>query len=404
MKRFVIVGASFRCYSLFVTRLTEQYGDRAEITGVYDINKVRCQVFKDKIGDKCTVYDDFDAMLDAEKPDSVIVTTIDKVHHEYVVRALDKGYDVLCEKPVTNTYEKCLAIREAEKRSGHKVTITFNCRYMPYFAQIKHTVRQNRIGKILAINYEYCLDRWHGGDYLKRWHRMMENSQGMLLHKSTHHFDIVNWLTEDEPSKVTALANRVYYGDASKAYGERCSTCTRASECESFQSQTAEMDKKLYFDAEQEDGYVRDKCSFLPDSDIYDNMSVSVLYKKGALLTYSLNLFSEHEGYRMVITGEKGVLIANCWDDDKSPQNHIQLLLPDGVVEDIAFDKSSGTHGGGDDRMLAMLLNEGGKDELNQRADGFDGFTSAMIGIAGNMSILEGKTIDVAKYIDTLRA
>ncbi len=403
MKRFVIVGASFRCYDLFVTRLTEQYGDKTEITGVYDVNKTRCQVFKDKIGDKCTIYDDFEKMLDKEQPDNVIVTTIDKVHHEYVIRALDKGYDVLCEKPITNTYEKCLAIRNAEKRSGHKVTITFNCRYMPYFAQIKHTIKQNKIGKILAINYEYCLDRMHGGDYLKRWHRLMENSEGMLLHKSTHHFDIINWLTEDEPVKVTALANRVYYNDQSKALGERCSTCKFTEQCESYASQTVEMDEALYFNAEKDDGYIRDKCSFLPDSDIYDNMSVSVLYSKGTLLTYSLNLFSEREGYRMVITGENGVLIANSWSDDKSDKNHIQLLFKDGAVEDIVFDKAEGTHGGGDDRLLATILGEETKDELGQHASGFDGFTSAMIGIAGNMSIKEGKTIDVKKYIDTLR-
>ncbi len=403
MKRFVIVGASFRCYSLFVTRLTEQYAESTEITGVYDINKVRSQVFKDKIGEKCTVYEDFDEMLDREKPDSVIVTTIDKVHDEYVIRALDKGYDVLCEKPVTNTYEKCLAIREAEKRSGHKVTITFNCRYMPYFAQIKQVVKQNRIGKILAISYEYCLDRWHGGDYLKRWHRLMENSQGMLLHKSTHHFDIVNWLTEDEPVRVTALANRAYYNDTSKALGTRCSTCKHTAECESYQSQTAELDEALYFNAEKEDGYVRDKCSFLPDSDIYDNMSVSVLYSKGALLSYSLNLFSQHEGYRMVITGEKGVLIANSWTDDDDSKNRIELLLKDGVREELTFEKASGTHGGGDDRMLAMILGAEQRDELGQHASGFDGFTSAMIGIAANKSIAEGKTIDVKEYIDALR-
>ena len=137
MKRYVIVGASVRCYMMFVMNLVERYQDTVEITGVYDVNKTRCQVFKDKIGAGCTIYEDFEEMLDKEKPTAVIVTTIDSVHHEYIVRALDKGYDVISEKPITNTFEGCLQIREAEKRSGKSVKVTFNCRFMPYFYQLK---------------------------------------------------------------------------------------------------------------------------------------------------------------------------------------------------------------------------------------------------------------------------
>ena len=81
MKKYVIVGASVRCYMMFVTRLVENYADEAKITGVYDINKTRCKVFRDKIGDGCTIYDDFDTMIDTERPDAVIVTTFDSVHH-----------------------------------------------------------------------------------------------------------------------------------------------------------------------------------------------------------------------------------------------------------------------------------------------------------------------------------
>ena len=91
MKKYVIAGASVRCYMMFVTRLVEDYSDSVKITGVYDINKTRCRVFKDKIGDSCTVYDDFDEMLDKERPDAVIVTTVDSVHHEYIIRALDRS-------------------------------------------------------------------------------------------------------------------------------------------------------------------------------------------------------------------------------------------------------------------------------------------------------------------------
>ncbi len=402
MKRLVIVGASVRCLYLFVSELYGQNKDSVEITGVYDPNKTRCQVFKDAIGDKCTIYDDFDKMLDTEKPDYVVVTTVDSFHHEYIVRALNKGYDVMSEKPLTNTYERCKAIREAEKQSGKSVTVTFNCRYMPFFVEIKKMLRANRIGKVLSINFEYCLDRDHGGDYFKRWHKKMEFSQGMLLHKSTHHFDVINWFLEDEPNKVAALGNQVYYSDKEKCFGERCRTCQGRSQCESSQLLSDEMTEKLYYNAEHEDGYIRDKCCFIGEADICDNLSVSVLYNKGTILTYTLNLFSQREGYRMTIQGEKGTLVHENWDGDPDPNIHILVLPHKGVKEEISFAKASGSHGGGDERMLKDILTNS-KDELGQHASAFDGITSAMIGIAGNMSIESNKTIDVKALIDSLR-
>ncbi|MBR3806194.1 MAG: Gfo/Idh/MocA family oxidoreductase [Clostridia bacterium] len=401
-KRYVMVGCSCRGYSMFVERLVEKYADVAEITGVYDPNYVRAGVYKEKIGDGCTIYDDFDTMIKAEKPDAVVVTTVDSYHHEYIVRALDMGCDAISEKPLTNTYERCKAIRDAEKRSGHKVTVTFNCRFMPFFATIKELLLKEKVGKVLAINYEYCLSRWHGGDYMKRWHRLMENSEGLLLHKSTHHFDIINWLLCDEPKKVCALANRVYYNDTSKCLGERCRDCVAKDTCETAVSQWGHWDKPFYFDAEHVDGYIRDRCAFKEGHDIYDNMSVSVMYNKGTLLTYTLNLFSEHEGYRMVITGEKGVIIANHWDWGAG-ETSLEFLGYNGSHENIPFVYGEGAHGGGDEMLVKMIFSEDVPDPLGQQADSFAGMVSAMIGIGANESIKTGKTVELTEYLDSLR-
>ncbi len=402
MKRLVIVGASSRALYLFVELLYKGNPDDVEITGIYDINKTRCKVFRDEIGDACKIYDGFDEMLDAEKPDYVVVATVDSVHHEYIIRALEKGYNVISEKPITNTYERCKEIRAAEKRSGKSVKVTFNCRYMSYFEEIKKLLQANRIGKVLSINYEYCLDRDHGGDYFKRWHKRMEFSQGMLLHKATHHFDIINWFLEDEPHKVTALGNQVYYNNKDKCMADRCRNCEARSACESSQLLGEENIQRMYYDAEHEDGYIRDRCSFAGEADICDNMSISVLYGKGAILTYTLNLFSRREGYRLSIQGERGSLIHENWYGDSDPNLRITLISENGDAEDIIFPKDSGSHGGGDAKMLAALFNSE-EDGLSQHATAFDGITSAIIGIAGNMSIREERTVNVKALIDDLR-
>ena len=403
MKSYVIVGAGVRVYGMFVLGLKSKLGSDVKISGVYDINRKRCEFYQSEI-DGLKIYSDFDLMLDCEKPDAVIVGTIDSVHHEYVVRALDKGYDVICEKPLTNTYEGAQAIREAEKRSGKLVRVTFNCRFMPTFAKVKELVCSGAIGKIYAVNYNYCLNRWHGGDYFKRWHREMRNSQGMLLHKSTHHFDIVNWLLDDEPLTVCAMANRVYYGNPEKSYAERCSRCERHGDCQSYKSQSAPIDKALYFDCESEDGSIRDKCAFLPDTDIYDNMSVSVTYRRGAILSYSLNLFSMREGYDLTLTGEDGVILVSCYQTGAGENVEIRIMNRENEIKTVNFEHGGGTHSGGDSRLLNMIFSGENKDDpLGQLANSFDGISSAIIGIGANDSIKNGKTVNVGKMLDSLR-
>ena len=409
MKRLVIVGASNRGYSMFASKIFKNHGDTAKIVGIYDPNHVRSEYYRDTTFGDMNIYSDFDTMLDTEHPDAVIVTTVDCCHHEYIIRALDRGYDVYSEKPMTITEGNCLAIREAEKRSGKRVTVTFNCRFMPYYAKIKELVASGIIGKPLAVNYNYVLNTLHGGDYFKRWHRFMENSGGMMVHKATHHLDIVNWILDDEPVSVSAQGARLFFGQGNRSYsdepvGERCSTCAYAEGCLNYQDHTGnqQLAKKLYFDAEHVDGYIRDHCPYNTDTNIYDAMSVSVSYKSGALLTYALTLFDTHEGYTMNIVGTKGSIDANTFivgDEMKLVVRH-----RGGAEEEISIPKATGTHAGGDDKLIAMFFGDDEMpDPLGQCSDSFDGVKSAMIGIAANRSIKTGERVFLTPILDKMR-
>ena len=107
----------------------------------------------------------------------------------------------------------------------------------------------------------------HGADYFRRWHRRIENSGGLLVHKSTHHFDIVNWLIEQDPEEVSAFGALRFYGDEKRQKGLRCSTCTEQTTCPFVYPGLSEPSvREMYFDCEKEDGYFRDRCVF--DSEI----------------------------------------------------------------------------------------------------------------------------------------
>lgn len=403
MKKYVLAGASARGLGMFAKPMVENFGDVAKLAGIFDINRTRAEYARKNTDPEARVYTDFDRMMQELKPDAVIVATTDKYHHKYIIKALEYGCDAIAEKPMTIDEDKCNAILEAEKRTGGKVTVTFNCRYMPYVARIKELIREGAIGKVLNVDYEYFLNTSHGADYFRRWHRKKENSGGLLVHKSTHHFDVVNWWLEEEPEVVFASGSLRYYGPSRENRGERCSTCKFAGSCELYVDYRKDPQmKEMYFDAEKEDGYMRDACVFSPEIDIEDTMSVNVQYSKGAILTYSLTAFSPYEGWKVTLNGTGGRLEAYEYytgSQAEDPYYHIKLFNRRGEEISYDFKKAEGGHGGGDERLQRMLFKGDLPDPLGQFAGSWEGVNSIMIGICANKSIKEGKPFRVKELV-----
>ena len=105
---------------------------------------------------------------------------------------------------------------ECPETNREKVTVTFNYRFTPYVSKIKELISKGAIGKILSVDFEWILDARHGADYFRRWHRNKANSGGLLVHKATHHFDLVNWLINQEPETVFAFGGLNFYGPKTK--------------------------------------------------------------------------------------------------------------------------------------------------------------------------------------------
>ena len=401
MKKYCLVGTGWRGMFSYVEPLVKEYGDCAELAAVCDINPKRALFPTQYLGKDIPAYTDFDKMLEDHKPDVVIVTTKDCAHDEYIIKALEFGCDVISEKPLTTTDEKCAAIIEAEKRTGHKVTVTFNCRFMPHYVRIKELVASGVVGDILSVHLEWLLDTSHGADYFRRWHSIRANSGSLLIHKSTHHFDLVNWIIDDEPVKVNAFGTRRYYGDNRRPHGERCCTCPYAKECELYidiDTYEQGMVAKLYKANEDADHYYRDRCLFSDVIDIEDSVSVNVKYKKGAVMSYSLTAHSPYECMKLVINGTKGRLEADTAFD----QQNIKFYNREG--ECITFDRTRvkplpGGHGGSDPAMRNNLFRGYTEDPLNQMADTRAGAMSIGIGIAANKSMAEDRAVYVSEFL-----
>ncbi len=409
MKRYAFAGASGRGTTMYAEPLARDFKDVAEIVGAFDINIKRCEVMRRRTNLNFPIYDDFDRMVSETKPDTVIVTTVDRYHHEYIIRSLEAGCDVITEKPMTVDEEKCNAIMEAEHRTGKKVIVTFNVRFMPFATRLKQLILEDSVGKVLSVHFEWMLDTVHGADYFRRWHRRKENSGGLMVHKSTHHFDLINWLIDEEPVMINAFGATNYYGPKRENRGERCLNCEHQNTCEFYLDIKADpFIKEFYYDCEGVDGYYRDKCVFSEEINIEDTVSVSTLYSKGTVMSYSLTAHSPYEGYRLVINGTEGRLEAEDFHGSIGPFAgkhiyNIRLYNRQGEEISIKVPNAGGAHGGGDERLRKMIFRGGIKDTFGHLAGSRAGAMSIIIGIGANISMKEGKSVKVAdllKYID----
>lgn len=402
MKRYALVGASSRGFHMYAIPIVERFRDYAKLVGIFDINIKRSEYISNYCGG-IPVFDDFDSMLKETYPDYVIVTTIDRYHHEYAIKAMNAGCNVIVEKPMTIDEEKCKAMIETERKTGKRIIVTFNYRFNPYVTRIKELLKERIIGEILSVDFEWFLDTSHGADYFRRWHRRRENSGGLLVHKATHHFDVVNWWIEEDPEIVYAFGTRRFYGPTREKRGERCLTCGYRDTCEFFVDYSKDpFMKAFYFDAEDIDGYYRDRCVFSPDIDIEDTMSVNVKYSKGAILTYSLIAYSPYEGWRISINGTNGRIEAEEFHSGhrvREPFQYLKVFNQKKEIVTYEIEKSQGGHWGSDERLQRMLFVGDQLDPLGHMADSRAGAMSIIIGISANKSIATGNPIKVKELL-----
>jgi len=425
--RYAIVGTGSRA-TMYVRAIIER-GDRTALVALADTNPKRIAHHAAAVAEAglpapaLYAAADFERLLAETDPDTVIVTSVDATHHEYILAALAAGKDVISEKPLTTTAEHAAQILEAERNSAGTVTVTFNYRYNPLHEKVAELLREGAIGEITSVGFDWLLDTRHGADYFRRWHREEANSGGLLVHKSGHHFDLVNWWLDAAPVRAFAKGKLAFYGENGKVNGHDLGYArvhgAEAAKDDPFALHMAENPtlKALYLDAEDEDGYVRDQSVFAPGITIYDDMMSLVDYDSGVTLSYRLTAYSPWEGYRVHFNGTQGRLELLVVENDhvnpalKGPNgasiHGTHAAAEEGWYEltvhpfwakpekiDLGEYNRAG-HGGGDSRMLGVLF-DGDTDPHDRSANAQDGVNALAAGLASNESIRTGQSVAVS--------
>ncbi len=370
----IVIGAGSRgkCYSEEMNKLPEKF----QIVGVAEPVEAKRKYFQDTFNipeENC--YDDWKPILEREKfADFAIISTLDRMHYEPALKAISLKYNLLLEKPVCPTAEECVAIERAAKEHGVKVVVCHVLRYTPIFNKIKEIIDSGKLGNIMSINHEECVGNTHQSHSFVRgnWGNSDESS-AMLLQKSCHDLDILQWLIGKKCKKIQSFGTLSYFTEknAPKDAPERCTDgCPHKDTCpystyelymrndtdfaEWFRSVVAKCPNpsdEQVMEALKTTQY--GKCVYKCNNNVVDHQTVNMLFEDDITVTFSMNAFNKG-GRFMHIFGTKAEMRAAM--DGESPMEIFDFETRETTKIDlVGKDGIAGGHGGGDVGIVNAL-------------------------------------------------
>ncbi len=373
---------------------------RAGIAEMFDLSENDC-------------YCDWKDLLSKPKvADIAIIATMDDMHTEPALMAIEKGYNLLLEKPVAQTVEECIEIANAAERKGVKVLVCHVLRYSPFYKKVKELVMSGAVGDIMSIIQVEAVGNLHQSHSYVRgdWHREDETTP-MLLAKCCHDLDIIQWLIDKSCKKVSSFGELSYFipENAPEGAPKRCidGTCPHNDTCPYnckkvylspiwFRHAVTRGISKEFWptDEEVELGLQQTNfgsCVYYANNNVVDHQVVNMEFEGGATAHLTMNAFNEGGRY-IRIFGTKGELYANMSDEEIT-------LFPFDTRErvEIPVQKTNqhidGGHGGGDIGMINEMY--------DYFAGNYHGYSAADIRTSVQNHII-GFAAEKARHNDTV--
>lgn len=420
--KVILIGAGGRgkSYTDFMATMPEKF----EVVAVAEPVESRRNYIKQKHGlpnERC--FSDYTPLLALGRiADVAVISTMDREHFEPAIKAIKLKYDLLLEKPIAPTPEECKAITDCAEENNVKVVIGTVLRYTDVFTKLKTVIDSGKIGKIMSINHEECVGNVHQSHSFVRgnWGNE-ERSSNMLLQKTCHDFDIIQWLIGKKCKKVQSFGALSYFckENAPEGSPEYCiDGCSVGDKCpynavklyyddkENIWFRTAstkevnptdEMVKKALNDTQY------GKCVFKCDNDVVDHQTVNMLFEDDITVTFSMNAFNKG-GRFMHIMGTDGEIHVAV--DGKSPMEIYSFETKETETVNLITGNSilSG-HGGGDSGIVKALY-----DYLVGDCKGCsipeirESYYNHLITFAAEKSRTEGKIIDIDDFEASIAA
>ncbi len=418
MKTVLVIGAGSR--GTTYSRIASELGDAFRIVAVAEPMEHRRNYMKETYGlpeEACHVsWEEF--LARPKFADVAFIATMDRDHIAPALAAIEKGYDLLLEKPMGATPEECCIIERAAAKKGVFVLVCHVLRFTPFFCALKSLIDAGCIGRIMHIQHAECVGNLHQSHSFVRgnW-RNSEESTPMIVQKTCHDMDIMQWLVGKDCTRVHSFGSLSYFTKENAPEGapERCiDGCPHADTCyynaltvyrKHFRKASfcRAATKKMQPTDEDVEEMLRTsdygRCVFRCDNNVVDHQTVNLEFEGGVTASFTMCAFNK--GSRNIrIMGTDGELIGNMSDDfvtlyDFATREYRQILLKDAVQN----DSIDGGHGGGDQGIIRALKTCLEGDRSNPSVCTIERTCrNHLIAYAAEESRLSGKVVDLREY------
>jgi len=407
----ILIGAGNRGtkYVNYMHEMPERY----KVVGVADPNSRNRERARQRYGlTKDACYESWEEILAQPKlADLAVITTMDELHYAPSMKAIELGYDILLEKPVAQTAQECIDIANAAKEKGVRVLVCHVLRYTPFFKKVKELLMSGAIGDVMSVIHVEAVGNLHQSHSFVRgkWHSEPETTP-MLLAKSCHDLDIIQWLLDKPCKRVQSFGHLSHFRSENAPDGApvRCfeGNCPAADTCpyncvDVYVKRTHNSWYRCGETLEEVEDALRNTdyglCVYHANNDVVDHQTVNMEFEGGITATFSMNAFNQGGRY-IRIFGTKGELYAHANATEITLYTFADMKTRKISITETQEDIAGG-HGGGDIGIVRELY--------EYLSDSYTGFCAAdigvsvsnhLIGFAAEQARHEGRVVSVKEF------
>lgn len=409
--RFVLIGAGQR--GMVYAQCAFERGH--EIVAVADLDPTRRAIARKAFGiseDRCYASG-AELLAQPQLGQAAIIATMDRDHYAQAIPALEKGYHLLLEKPISPIPEEFLDIEATARRLDRRVVVCHVLRYSPFFMEIKRLIDEGAIGMVLSIQHNENIGNFHFAHSFVRgnW-RNRELSSPLIMQKSCHDLDLLVWLVGSGCKRVASFGDLSYFKaeNAPEGAAQRCADCSLREKCR-YSAYNCYLPilgnwPAVVLTEDQTEASVREairtgpygRCVYHCDNDVCDHQVTTLEFENGVTATFNLSAFTNRIARTMKIMGEDGELRASedantieviPFESNAVARNEVRTIHPR-----LAASGHSGGDSGIVDSFLAMLEHggEAASTDISRSVE------SHLMACAAEESRVTGKVVEIAEF------
>ena len=384
-----------------------QYPAQLDVVGVAEPVAIRNERYakKHNIKDENRFKTWEDVFKRPKFADAILITTPDNLHYGPCMKALEMGYHVLLEKPISPSEKECRDILAMTKKTGKIVAVCHVLRYAPYFEELRKIMQSGMLGKVVSIQHIEPIEHTHmSHSYVRgNWHNSKETTP-IILAKSCHDLDILRWMLGKQSKSIHALGDVSWFKKANAPEGSTA-RCTDGCKVEATCPYSAlkiyyrERKRTYVFDMPEEKEKHADhimeklkttnygRCVYRMENDQPDLYTTNILFEDAVTCSFSMEAFTSYEGRRTRVMGSLGDIVG-----DMTTMIHTDFL----TGKKTEWKNATDMHGGGDWRLVANWIEAISKNDASLLTSTIDAsIESHLMGFAAEQSRKENKVVEI---------